>query len=459
MRRIINMFKEKYKKIAEQIVPDEKIINEVLNSDLNKEKKKNNIKFKYVHIFVIITVIVAALPVMGSMGYLDKIKSFLGNKERTAILKYTDSFSEKNGIKVTIAGGIMSETAASFFIAAEDTTEKRITKDTSIIGKVYYNNGKNQNIHSWENEGYMNNSVSISKIEFSADESIDKNCDIIIEINKILSDLKKYNNVKLPITIDNSIEVIKNDNTNEFYNRGIHLYSNDEYSKENWNKEEHKILIKPKEDKTTVRKDIDCIYINGARFVNGKLYINIAFKDRFMYRTNVELYILDEKGNKIEPLWANSMAIPENNKENNIDNRDYMQYVFDINESEFKNCKVYSNIEYYATEIDDIFTLNIDSNTISENNIVKENVAVGDKVIKRLEISPVCIVGIIENYKGEGYWGELIYNDGKVEEFSSCIEGDSVYNGYGGFIGYTEKYIDLEHLAEVKINDTTVYKK
>ena len=457
------MFSDRYKKIAEQIIPDEKTINEVRERAFLSENKLHKVKLGYIPVFVILLVLLA-VPVMGSLGYLDKIDMLLGKNERMDKIGYIESSDEKNGIKISAAGGILSGKNISVYGTVEDLNGKRITEDTKIVkGKIYYNNGKEAAISSIENKGYIDGGVSVFKLGASAEEDI--NSHVNIEISCMLSDLEEYKKVELPVEVDNSIEVINKEDSSEFCEYGVSIYGDQsEIEKAGYYDSLNDGFINPGNNKILAVEGIDFISIDGAGYINGRLYINMAFKDRLKDRTRVKPYIIDEKGNKTECLWSKSIGISNEslNVEGgyNTDIRDYEQYVFGIGEDEFKSCKVYADVERYNTEINDVFNIEIKSDSIYKNAVAEENVKFGNEVINRLEVTPLYVMAVIENNRSENdYWGELVYDDGNVEEFSYVVSGDNIYEGYGGFVGYTEKYIDMDKLVMININGVTVYEK
>ncbi len=459
------MFGDRYKKIAEQIIPDEKVIRKVRERAVTSENKIHKIKLVYIPLIVIIIVLLA-VPVMGSLGYFDKIAELLGNNERSDKMGYIESSDEKNGVKITAAGGIISGRNISVYGTVEDIKGERTVKDAKIVkGSIYYNNGKEAVISYAENKGYIDENTGVFKL--GADMEEDIKSDVNVEISCILSDLKEYKKVRLPVTVDNSIEVINKDERSEFCEYGISVYGDqNEIENAGYYNSINDGFIRPGDNKAYTEQGIDFIYVNGAGFINGKLYINIAFNDRLKERTRVTPYIIDKMGNKIKCLWSKSIGISDENlydkKEGvyNTDIRDYEQYVFNISEEEFKECEVYADIEHYSTEIDDVFNMEIKTDSIYEKAVIAENVKFGDKVIKRLEVTPLYVMAAIEeNDSTNSYWGELIYDDGSIEEFSYCIYGDKIYEEYGGFTGYTKKYIDMDKLERIDINGVTVYEK
>ena len=229
----------------------------------------------------------------------------------------------------------------------------------------------------------------------------------------MLSDLEEYKKVELPVEVDNSIEVINKEDSSEFCEYGVSLYGDQsEIEKAGYYDSLNDGFIKPINNKMLAVEGIDFISIDGAGYINGRLYINIAFKDRLKDRTRVKPYIIDEKGNKTECLWSKSIGISNEslNVEGgyNTDIRDYEQYVFDIGEDEFKSCKVYADVEHYNTEINDVFIIEIKADSIYKNAVVEENVKLGNDVINRLEVTPLYVMAVIENNRSQNdYWANL----------------------------------------------------
>lgn len=455
------MFKERYIKIVKHITPDEDVKKRIISECEKQTAKKGRAKFIPI---IAAIIIVIAFPVMAYRGYIDSIAKILKEENNTRITPAI-STAISNGIKMELNGGTYSGNSLSLYISVEDTMKDRIKSDAIYLNQNIFYNGDQIEINGGSSRDNFDkaNNKKITRLDFYPYESLKEKSKLQLKTDYILSNIEEIKHIEIPaekIITEKTIDLRKNDTG--FYEAGYIGFeeaSEAERKKFDPFNENHIICIKPENNDTVLKNDMNILYYNNSGFVNGKLHINISYASPIKERTYVKLYAVNSKGEKKYAVYSQGirpadMAATANlSKGASITQRKYEQFVFDIGKEEFKDCHIYADVKYYSYQLDGPFILDFDCNEFLTDCIVKENIPFGNRIIERLQITPVCIFGKInEGYAG-GY-GSYIYDDGTEYEFTSGSGGNN-----GEFTLNPETYIDMDRLSKIIINDIIVYEK
>lgn len=96
---------------------------------------------------------------------------------------------------------------------------------------------------------------------------------------------------------------------------------------------------------------LDGFSVAGVGYVNGKLHIQLYTPRRYLYDDLAFLYLLDEQGNRTEAdmLYRGAYNVDDAEIEKSAD---YVEYAFDVPQSELAQYKLYGDFYSYKTRID-----------------------------------------------------------------------------------------------------------
>jgi hypothetical protein len=91
--------------------------------------------------------------------------------------------------------------------------------------------------------------------------------------------------------------------------------------------------------------------VTGMGYVDGKLHIQLYTPGRYLFSDHAFLYLLDEQGNRTEGgmLYRGSYNAGDDAVEQSAD---YVEYAFDVPQSELARYKLYGEFYSYQTRID-----------------------------------------------------------------------------------------------------------
>jgi len=96
---------------------------------------------------------------------------------------------------------------------------------------------------------------------------------------------------------------------------------------------------------------LDGFSVTGIGFVDGKLHIQLYTPRRHLFSDHAFLYLLDESGNRTEAdmLYRGAYNVDDAEIEKSAD---YVEYEFDVPQSELAQYKLYGEFYSYKTRID-----------------------------------------------------------------------------------------------------------
>lgn len=96
---------------------------------------------------------------------------------------------------------------------------------------------------------------------------------------------------------------------------------------------------------------LDGFSVTGIGFVDGKLHIQLYTPRRHLFSDHAFLYLLDENGNRTEAdmLYRGAYNVDDAEIEKSAD---YVEYAFDVPQSELAQYKLYGEFYSYKTRID-----------------------------------------------------------------------------------------------------------
>ncbi|MCR1899972.1 hypothetical protein NSA47_13465 [Irregularibacter muris] len=329
------MFKEKYHSMNEQIFPDQELINRVMHSKEGKKRGKNKVKMLFPKPMIIavtlMIIVLTSTPVLAAnIPAVYELMHLISPSTAQFFMPIQKS-TEDNRIKMEVVSAYTKDNTIEIYITMQDLIGGRIDETTDLYDSYSIHRPFDSSA-SCSFVGYDESTKTatflITITEWKKQKIVgDK---ITFSVREFLSDKQVYNNVPIEVDLKN---VDHRPSTNQV---SINGFSGDkeveDFSKDATAPE---VLIPSR----PMDFPIEGIDLTGLGYINGKLHIQTSVVDNLRKDNHGHFFLRDKQGNEI--LYDYSVHFTDNS---NGDNRvDYVDYVFDIPQSEMDQYSLYGN--------------------------------------------------------------------------------------------------------------------
>ena len=333
------MFEEKYKHLNNQVKPGESLINSTIHSIEEYKKKASGTAFLLrKRILVLVSICLCILLVTPALAAnVDPIYQlmYMVSPSVAQLFMPVQKSVENNGIKMEVVSAYIHENMAEIYITMQDLTGNRIDSTTDLYDSYSINRPFDSSAHceliGYEDDtktatflitidGWGNNNISGDKITFS--------------VLEFLSHKKVYVDISLPIDL-NDVSVTENTQTISAIIGGG---GRDYESYIDFENDPIALITSSPMSKFTV----EGIELTGIGYVNGKLHIQTAIKDRLDNGNHGYFYLKDDDGNVVDCSY--NFYFPDQYSQ--LNRIDYCEYVFDISLDDLTEYTLYG---YFVT--------------------------------------------------------------------------------------------------------------
>lgn len=322
------MFKEKYRRMNEQISPDQELINKVIHSiDEPKRETYKAIYFirKPATIFAMIIVLVLTVtPVLATnMPTVYQLMYFVSPSVAQFFMPVQKSCVD-NGIRMEVVSAYIHNNMAEIYITMQDLAGERIDETTDLydsysINRPFSSSATCQFVGYDEETKKVTFLISISEWgnkKITGDK-------ITFSMRKFISGKRKYN--EIPITVD--LTNINNAPATQLVS--VNGGSGPKFKEYVPNFESKVKVLVPS---TPMDFPVEGIDFTGIGYVDGMLHLQTSVVDNLTKDNHGYFFLKDINGNKIQ--YDYQVGFAENPYD---DNRiDYTEYVFNIPQSEIE---------------------------------------------------------------------------------------------------------------------------
>jgi len=329
------MFREKYYSMNEQITPDQKLVDKIINSidETKRETNKRRIVYRQsIIVFAVFIVLVfAAMPVLaGNIPVVYEIIYSISPSIAQRFIPVKKS-CENDGIKMEVISAYIHGNTAEIYIAMRDLVGERIDETTDLYDSYSINRPFDASatckLVSFD-KTTKTATFLISITEWGNQKIVgDK---ITFSVREFISHKHEYN--EIPINVD--LTNIKNtQSTKQVWVNGGSGPKFEEYVSVPLAESKVKVLV-PSSPMSFPVKDID---FTGIGYVDGMLHIQTSIINNLTKDNHGYFFLKDARGNNIQCDYH--VGFVENSYS---DNRiDYNEYVFDIPQSEIGQYSLY----------------------------------------------------------------------------------------------------------------------
>ena len=236
---------------------------------------------------------------------------------------------ENDGIKMEVVSAYIHGNTAEIYITLQDLTDDRVDETTDLYDS-YSINRPFDSAANCQRVGYDEGTrtatflITINEWGHRKIEG-DK---ITFSVKEFLSHKKNYDNISVPIDLSSVTSTEATQKVDTLGGGGLN-YNSDEG--------ESMVLV-PSQAVTGF--PVDGIDVTAVGYVDDKLHVQMALKNRLKNDNHGSFYLKDVDGNKVE--GSNNIYF-SNQYEQQEDRIDYCEYVFNIPQDEIKNYSVYGD--------------------------------------------------------------------------------------------------------------------
>ncbi|MGN0477876.1 MAG: DUF4179 domain-containing protein [Hominenteromicrobium sp.] len=319
------MLKDQYRRMNEQIAPDEALIRETASAAARTAVHIRKARIRPILVFAALLVCFAlAVPVFAASPAGYKILYSI-SPAAAQYFKPVNQSCEDNGIRMTVDSVYLSENAASFHISLQDLTGDRIDETTDLLD-------------SYTLYSVFDYSTSCKLIQYNRQTRTAKFLVSIfapdghpIEGDKLTFSLRRFLSGKQEFEGELSgidlTDVTRSSRTISAELRG-------------WNG------CRPHSDRFTALPPGEPLYspvsgvdVTGLGYVDGKLHIQLCYADVLQTDNHGYIWLQTADGTKISDIGSGSFW---DDKRKNC----YEEYIFDVDPEQLASCTVYG---YFVT--------------------------------------------------------------------------------------------------------------
>lgn len=327
------MFKEKYRKINEQIYPGQELVNKIIDS-INEPKraaKKAEIPFlKPVAILAILIVLVITVtPVLAAN--VPGVYQLMYHVSPTAAQFFmpVQKSCEDNGIKMEVAAAYIHDNVAEIYITMQDLTGKRVDKTTDLYDSYSINRPFDSSatceligyddatrtatflisITEWGNKKITGDKITFSVREFISDKHIYEEIPVNVDLESIDG---------TPLTKQVPAGGGGGPKYREYF-------------------PDHETSAKVLVPTAPMDFPVEGINFTGIGYVDGMLHIQTSVINNSTKDNHGYFFLKDRKGDKTQCIY--NVAFGDNTDSDK--KVTYNEYVFDIPQSEIGQYSLY----------------------------------------------------------------------------------------------------------------------
>lgn len=324
------MFKEQYTQIYNGVKPDKNLIQTVMNEVEKKEKNRKKHFLFCKPVIAIISVFLffgLAMPVLAANVEPIYQLMYLVSPNVAQFFMPVQKSDEDNGIKMEVVSAYIHENKAEIYITMQDLISDRIDETTDLFDSYDIRHSFDSSAHC-QRVGYDKNTKKVTfliTIDISGANKIigDK---ITFSVKEFLSHKKTYKDISIPIDLSTADIAENTQLVSSSGGGGVDVDFKTEITALTPTKPLNNFIV-------------DGIDITGIGYINGKLHIQSAVKDRLNNGNYGSVYLKDNNGNKLN-YSSIFYFLNQNEKHEQID---YCNYIFDIPQSEIGNYTAYGD--------------------------------------------------------------------------------------------------------------------
>ncbi|MGI5984806.1 MAG: DUF4179 domain-containing protein [Clostridiales bacterium] len=234
---------------------------------------------------------------------------------------------EDNGIRMEVVSTYIHDNTAEIYVAMQDLTGDRIDGTTDLFDS-YSINRAFDSAATCERVGYDEETKTVTfLIQITEWGSRDiEGSKMTFSVREFLSHKTKLEDVPVDIAL---AELSGTSKTQE-----VQITGGGGKNVKDWG--DSMTALVPQIPICTPLKGID---VTAAGYVDGKLHLQLATRDKLTYDSHGYFYLLDSRGNKIGYVYSVSFA--ENIESD--ERIDYQEFVFDIPQDEIGNYSLFGS--------------------------------------------------------------------------------------------------------------------
>ena len=328
------MFSERYRRMCNQIHPDEQLLEMVLSSahKSNHHKNKNQFRARKTALALAIVFICLSFSIPVLAMNVEPIYQMMYTISPTVaqFFKPVQVSSEDKGIKMEVVSVYIHDNIAEIYITLKDLIGERIDETTDLFDSYSINSPFDSSassqlisyeattktatfliiISEWEKQNIVGEKITFTLNEFLGQKTIYE--DIEIPVN--LSSITNTERTQTPASMGGS--------KNDLDESGL---------------ETNPTVLIPSEAMKGF--PVDGIDLTGIAFVSKKLHVQIAIENPLGNDNHGYFYLKDLTGDEISYSSSYSFS----NQSNNKGRIDYHEYVFDLFQENISNYKLFGN--------------------------------------------------------------------------------------------------------------------
>lgn len=325
------MFKEKYRKMNEQIIPDQEVLNRVIGSVNERKRGKSKMKIPFhrpiIVVAIFMAIILTATPVLASN--VPAIYGFMYAVSPSAAQFFmpVQKSYEDNGIKMEVVSAYIHKNTAEIYITMQDLIGERVDETTDLYDSYSINRPFDSSA-TCELVGYEASTKTATffiEITEWGNKKIqgDK---ITFSVKEFISDKQEYNEIPIPVDLTN----INN-------KPSAHKVSSNGGSGPKFEKYVSNFKTTALVSSDPMDFPVEGIDFTGIGYIDGMLHIQTSVKNNLTKDNHGYFFLKDKKGNRVELDYYFGYAETPY-RDNRID---YYEYVFDIPSSEIDQYSLY----------------------------------------------------------------------------------------------------------------------
>ena len=327
------MFREKYRSMNEQISPDRKLINKIINSVDGPKRETNKAKIIFrkpiIIMAMLMVLVLTATPVLSANVPAVYELMYLVSPTVAQFFMPVQKSWENNGIKMEVVSAYIHNDTAEVYITMQDLIGERVDETTDLYDSYSVNRPFDSSA-TCQRVGYDEPTKTatflISITEWGNKKIVgDK---ITFSVREFISDKHTYNEIPIAVdltSIDNTPSTKQVSRSGGGGRKYKEYYPNSE--------SKAKVLVPT----VPMKFPVEGIDFTGIGYVDGMLHIQTSVMDNLTKDNHGYFFLSDKNGNKIQCDY--NVGFVENF---DSDNRvDYEEYVFDIPQSEIGQYSLY----------------------------------------------------------------------------------------------------------------------
>lgn len=325
------MFKENYRDLCNQIQPDEKLIDKTIRRVHNKAggRRGGTLRKPILALAVLCFCIFAALPVLAATVEPVYRLMYLVSPSAAQFFMPVQKSDEENGIKMEVVSAYIHGNTAQIYITLQDRIGERIDGTVDLYDSYSINRSFDSAAHC-ELVGYEEDSKKATFL-ITIWEWGNKNISgdkITFSVREFLSHKNIYEDILIPIELSSVSNADQIQTVSSTGGGGNYESRTGEDS-----------LAALTASSPMQEFPVDGIEMTGIGFIDGKLHVQTAVKERLENDNHGFFYLKAPDGKRIDCSY-NFYFIKQDDSQGRID---YCEYVFDVPQDELENYSLYGD--------------------------------------------------------------------------------------------------------------------